>query len=168
MLPHIILIHIVICTCRHTHNLCSHKWSTYICEKACLNWKVLSWVLNSDSGDILQTGRQQIPDRRSNKTERVLTKRSQIMFRNFQNFFTWWSEVVAWCMICAEWSWTGFAQSLKVWEKWDMLFKALKVCENWVGSVKVCEFCDLQNTREKLPAYQSKLQFPSPNSFFYF
>ena len=40
--------------------------------------------------------------------------------------------------------WSGFAQSLKDWEKWDTLFKVLKlmkVCENWVGSVKVCEFC---------------------------
>jgi len=40
------------------------------------------------SGDleILQTGRQQVPDRLSDdKTERVLTKRFQIIFRNFKD-----------------------------------------------------------------------------------
>ena len=41
------------------------------------------------------------------------------------------------------------SHGLKVLEKWDKLFKALTGCENWVGSVKVCEFCGLQSTREK-------------------
>ena len=55
---------------------------------------------------------------------------------------------------------TGFARSLKVWGKWDTLFKALKVCEKWVGSVKVCEFCGLQSAREELSVYQSETAFP--------
>ena len=54
----------------------------------------------------------------------------------------------------------GLWRSLKVWGKWDTLFKALKVCENWVGSVKVCEFCGLQSAREKLSAYQSETALP--------
>jgi len=37
------------------------------------------------SGDISQTGRQRIPDRWSDETERVLTERFQTMFRNFEN-----------------------------------------------------------------------------------
>ena len=63
---------------------------------------------------------------------------------------------------------TGFAQSLnlKVWEKRDKLFKALKVCENWVGSVKVREFCGLQSTRGKLSAYQSETAFPKTEQQF--
>ena len=48
---------------------------------------------------------------------------------------------------------SGFAQSLKMWEKCDTLFKAL-------GSVKVCEFWGLQSAREKLSAYQSETAFP--------
>ena len=56
---------------------------------------------------------------------------------------------------------TGFAWSLKVWENGiNMLLMAFKVCENWVGSVKVCEFCSLQSTREKLSFYQSETAFP--------
>ncbi|MCB4762102.1 MAG: hypothetical protein LGB06_07605 [Sulfurovum sp.] len=49
---------------------------------------------------------------------------------------------------------------MKVWEKWDTLFKALGVCENRVGSVKVCEFCGLQSTREKCQLIIQKLRFP--------
>ena len=60
------------------------------------------------------------------------------------------------------WTW----RSLKVWGKWDKLFKALKVCENWVGSVKVCEFCGLQSTRGKLWAYQSETAFPKTEQQF--
>ena len=57
-------------------------------------------------------------------------------------------------------SWT-----MKVWGKWDKLFKALKVWENWVGSVKVWEFCGFQSAREKLSVYWGqKLHFPRPNS----
>ena len=44
---------------------------------------------------------------------------------------------------CWQWKfvlYSGFAQSLKIWGKWDKLFKALKVCENWVVSVEVCDF----------------------------
>ena len=38
------------------------------------------------SGETLQTGRQQVPDRQSDdKIERVLTKRFQIIFRNFKD-----------------------------------------------------------------------------------
>ena len=36
------------------------------------------------TGEILQTGRQQIPDRLSDETERALAKMFQITFRNFQ------------------------------------------------------------------------------------
>ena len=36
------------------------------------------------SGEILQTGRQQIPGGWSNETEKTLTDRFQIAFRNFQ------------------------------------------------------------------------------------
>ena len=36
--------------------------------------------------------------------------------------------------------WSGFTRSLKDWEKWDKLFKALKVCENWGGSVNFVVF----------------------------
>ena len=53
----------------------------------------------------------------------------------------------------------GFALSLKVWGKWDTLFQAMKVWEDWVGSVKVCEFCHLQSTREKLSAHWSETAF---------
>ena len=35
---------------------------------------------------------------------------------------------------------TGFTWSLKVWEKWDKLFKDSKVWENWVGSVNFVVF----------------------------
>ena len=55
-------------------------------------------------------------------------------------------------------SWT-----MKVWEKWDKLFKTLTVCEKRVGSVKVCEFCGLQSAREKLSVYWSET-FLRPNS----
>ena len=54
---------------------------------------------------------------------------------------------------------TGFAWSLKVlkvWGKWEKLFKALKVCESlWI--------CGFQSAREKLSAYH-KVCFPRPNS----
>ena len=43
-----------------------------------------------------------------------------------------------------------------------------KVCENWVGSVKVCEFCGRQSTREKLSAHQSETAFPKTEQFFFF
>ena len=46
---------------------------------------------------------------------------------------------------------------MKVWGKWDKLFKALKICENGVGSVKVC---GPQSAREELSAYQSETAFP--------
>ena len=52
---------------------------------------------------------------------------------------------------------------MKVWEKWDKLFKTLTVCEKRVGSVKVCEFCGLQSAREKLSVYWSET-FLRPNS----
>ena len=54
----------------------------------------------------------------------------------------------------------GLGRALKVWEKWDQLFKALKVWENWAGSVKVCEFCGLWSAREKLSVYRSEIAFP--------
>ena len=46
--------------------------------------------------EILQTGRQRIPDRGSDETEKALTIRFQIAFRNFQNLLGWGSE----CWIC--------------------------------------------------------------------
>ena len=50
----------------------------------------------------------------------------------------------------------GLWRSLKVWGKWDTLFKALKVCENWVGSVNLLgKNCQL---------ISQKLHFPRPNS----
>ena len=58
---------------------------------------------------------------------------------------------------------TGFTRSLKVWGKWDTLFKALKVCENWVGSVKVCEFCGLV-LGKNCQLIRQKLHFPRLNS----
>ena len=66
--------------------------------------------------------------------------------------------LVLWCVLLQ--GSHGLWRSLKVWEKWDKLFKALKVCENWMGSVKVCEFCGLQSAREKISAYQSETAFP--------
>ena len=50
-------------TPRHTHNLLSQEWSTYICEKVCLKRK--GFELRRISREISQTGRLQIPDRRS-------------------------------------------------------------------------------------------------------
>ena len=59
---------------------------------------------------------------------------------------------------------TGFAQSLKVWEKWDKLFKALKVCENLMGSVKVCEFVVFRALGKNYQLLSQKLHFSRPNS----
>ena len=72
-------------------------------ERKFLNWdlnqegdferKVLNWDLNLDKvGEISQTGRQRIPDRWSDETERVLTERFQITFRNFLKLLSRGSE----------------------------------------------------------------------------
>ena len=53
-----------------------------------MNRKVLSWFLNSDSGKISQTGRQQIPDRWSDETEKALIKRFETTFRNVQKLLS--------------------------------------------------------------------------------
>ena len=55
-------------------------------------------------------------------------------------------------------------RSLKVWGKWDDLFKALKVCENWVGSVKVCEFVVFIVLGKNCQLISQKLHFPRTNS----
>ena len=55
-------------------------------------------------------------------------------------------------------------RSLKVWEKWDKLFKALKVCENLMGSVKVCEFVVFRALGKNYQLLSQKLHFSRPNS----
>ena len=50
---------------------------------------------------------------------------------------------------------TVFESLGKMW----YAFPGHEVCENWEGSVKVCEFCGLQSTREKLSAHQSETAF---------
>ena len=55
------------------------------------------------------------------------------------------------------WTW----RSLKVWGKWDKLFKALKVCENWVGFVNFVVFRALG---ENYQLISQKLHFPRLNS----
>ena len=45
---------------QHVHNLCSQKWAAQVCEKTCLYRKVQSCALNSDSGEVSQTGRQRM------------------------------------------------------------------------------------------------------------
>ena len=72
------------------------------------------------------------------------------------------SSQISWPSISHTWQGShGLWRSLKVWGKWDKLFKALKVCENGVGSVKVC---GPQSAREELSVYQSETHFPRPNS----
>ena len=42
--------------------------------------------------EILQVGRQWIPDRWGNETERTVTNRFETAFKDFQEFFIQWSE----------------------------------------------------------------------------
>lgn len=73
-------------TRRHTHDLSSQGCFTRVCEKVC-SFKQESLELGFEfrqSGKIWQTGRQRFPDRWIDETERALTNRFQITFRNFQ------------------------------------------------------------------------------------
>ena len=54
-----------------------------------------------EGGEIPQAGRQQIPDSCSNETERTVANIFEIVFRDFQKFLVWWSEV-AWTLREAE------------------------------------------------------------------
>ena len=56
---------------------------------------------------------------------------------------------------------TGFTWSLKVWEKWDKLFKDSKVWENWVGSVNFVVFRAVGKNYQLIC---QKLHFSRPNS----
>ena len=57
-----------------------------------------------EGGEILQAGRQWIPDSWSNETERMVTNRIETECSDFQKFLVRWSEG-AWSLICAERSW---------------------------------------------------------------
>ena len=57
-----------------------------------------------EGGEILQAGRQRIPDSRGNETERTVANRFETAFRDFQEFFIRWLEG-AWSLILGERSW---------------------------------------------------------------
>ena len=65
----------------HTHNDHLHLWKCLLKKESfelCFEVR--------EGGEIPQAGRQRIPDSLSNKTERTVTNRSEIAFRNIQTF----------------------------------------------------------------------------------
>ena len=74
-----------------------------------------------EGGEILQAGRQWIPDSWSNETERMVTNRIETECSDFQKFLVRWSEG-AWSLICAERSW-------KVRGKWTIEVTVGKSCD---------------------------------------
>ena len=57
-----------------------------------------------EGGEIPQAGRQRIPDSWGNETERMVTNRFELAFRDFQKFLSRWSECV-WSLKRAQRSW---------------------------------------------------------------